>query len=81
MTCFGTERGSLEPLLGIWSPQALGRLAENVAAGKCGSAMTVEELDGKVLVPNDEGWVFGVEGVEDWDAAMRVLRMEGEAGY
>ena len=79
MTCFGTERGSLEPLLGIWSPQALGRLAENVAAGKCGPGMTVEELDGKVVVPNDEGWVFGVEGVEDWDAAMRVLRMEGEA--
>ena len=41
--------------------------------------MTVEELDGKVVTPLDEGWVFGVEGVEDWDAAMRVLRMEGEA--
>ena len=42
--------------------------------------MTVEELDGKVVTPLDEGWVFGVEGVEDWDAAMKVLRMEGEAG-
>lgn len=41
VTCFGNEQGFLKPLLAIWSPQALGRLAENVAAGKCGPSMTV----------------------------------------
>lgn len=41
VTCFGNGRGFLEPLLVVWSPQALGRLVENVAAGKCGPGMTV----------------------------------------
>lgn len=41
VTCIGNEQGFLKPLLAIWSPQALGRLAENVAAGKCGPSMTV----------------------------------------
>ena len=40
-----------DPLLAVWSPHALGRLLENVAAGKCGPGTTVEELDGKILTP------------------------------
>lgn len=79
VTCFGNEHGLLEPLLGIWSPLALGRLAENVAAGKCGPGMTVEELDGKVLIPRDGNWIFGADTMDDWDAAMRVRRLEEEA--
>ena len=41
VTCFGNPQGLVEPFLAIWSPQALGRLAENVAAGKGGPGMTV----------------------------------------
>ena len=74
VTCFGNQHGFVEPLLGIWSPQALGRLVENVAAGKCGPSMTVEELDGKILTPYDENWVFGANSPKDWDTAMRVAR-------
>lgn len=43
--------GGAEWEVAVWSPHALGRLAENVAAGKCGPGMTIEELDGKILVP------------------------------
>ena len=76
VTCFNNEEACLEPLLGIWSPQALGRLAENVAAGKCGPSMTVEELDGKVLTPHNENWIFGANTTEDWDAAMKIAKLE-----
>lgn len=75
VTCFGNEQGLLEPLLAIWSPRALGRLAENVAAGKCGPSMTVEELDGKILTPHDENWIFGANTTEDWDAAMSIAKL------
>ena len=74
VTCFSNRQGTLEPLLAVWSPQALGRLTENVAAGKCGPGMTVEELDGKILIPHDENWVFGANTAEDWDVAMRTAR-------
>ena len=79
VTCFGNQHGLAEPLLAIWSPQALGRLAENVAAGKCGPNMTVEELDGKILTPHDENWIFGANTSEDWDVAMRTARLEANA--
>ena len=69
----------MDPLLAIWSPQALGRLAENVAAEKCGLSMTVEELDGKILAPRDERWTFGVYTLEDWDVAMRTARLGVDA--
>ena len=69
----------MDPLLAVWSPLALGRLAENVAAGKCGLGMTVEELDGKILAPRDEKWVFGVATPEDWQVAMRTARLGADA--
>ena len=75
VTCFASHQGFVEPLLAIWSPQALGRLLENVAAGKCGPSMTVEELDGKILTPHDENWTFGANTPEDWDLAMRAARL------
>lgn len=79
VTCFGNPHGFVDPLLAVWSPQALGRLAENVAAGKCGLGMTVEELDGKILAPRDENWTFGVTTPEDWHVAMRTARLGADA--
>lgn len=78
VTCFGNRDGAAEPLLAVWSPQALGRLAENVAAGKCGPGMTAEELDAKILAPGDESWVFGADTPEDWHVAMRTARLAAE---
>lgn len=89
VTCFRASNGHrdsdgsgsasatvMDPLLAIWSPRALGRLLENVAAGKCGPGMTVEELDGKILTPPGgegglEGGTFGAHTLEDWEVAMR----------
>lgn len=75
VTCFGSHKGFVDPLLAIWSPHALGRLVENVAAGKCGPSMTVEELDGKILTPLKESWTFGANTPEDWDVAMSAARL------
>ena len=79
VTCFGNQDGFVDPLLAVWSPHALGRLLENVAAGKCGPSMTVEELDGKILTPRDGSETFGAETPEDWDVAMRTARLGVEA--
>ena len=83
VTCFraGNNGSVVDPLLAIWSPHALGRLLENVAAGKCGPGMTVEELDGKILTPPHEGRgdcgaTFGAHTPEDWEVAMRTARRE-----
>ena len=81
VTCFRASNGSgssavVDPLLAIWSPHALGRLLENVAAGKCGPGMTIEELDGKILTPHDGNRsTFGAHTPEDWDVAMRTARV------
>ncbi|RYP57938.1 hypothetical protein DL770_010543 [Monosporascus sp. CRB-9-2] len=75
VTCFRNSEGFCEPLLGIWSPAALERLAENVARGKSGPAATVRELKGTLLsVPEGcDAWLVDVNRQADWEAALEKL--------
>ncbi|RYP05130.1 hypothetical protein DL764_004015 [Monosporascus ibericus] len=75
VTCFLNSEGFCEPLLGIWSPAALERLAENVARGKSGPAATVREVKGTMLtVPEGcEAWLVDVNRQADWEAALEKL--------
>lgn len=49
ITCFGNSEGFAEPLIGIWSPEALTRLAANHAQGRSGPSLVVRQLQGKIL--------------------------------
>jgi molybdopterin-guanine dinucleotide biosynthesis protein A len=67
-TCFKNENGFNEPLLGIWSPQALERLKENVDNGRLGPSYTLKVLDSKRIVPTYEDWLVNVNTKAEWDA-------------
>ena len=95
VTCFRASNGDgstapPDPRLAIWSPHPHRPRRENLAAGKCGPGMTVEELDGKILTPpppspshdgghGTRGATFGAHTPEDWEVAMRTAR-ERERG-
>ena len=53
VTCFRDQDGVCQPLLGIWSPESLSRLAEHSKKGVSGAASIVEDLSGNVLEPPD----------------------------
>ena len=75
VTCFRNSEGFCEPLIGIWSPKALGKLAENAARGKAGPSAVVKELGGKqVELSGDTGRALvDVNTKEEWDAALETL--------
>ncbi|KAI6378838.1 hypothetical protein MCOR31_000483 [Pyricularia oryzae] len=49
LTCFRNDKGFIEPLLAIWSPEALRRLEHNTANGKSSPSAVVRQLSGLVL--------------------------------
>ncbi|KAH7018596.1 MobA-like NTP transferase domain-containing protein [Microdochium trichocladiopsis] len=68
VTYFRNSAYFSEPLISIWSPQALERLARNVEAGMGGPSRTIKELGGTMLdVPTGEDWLYNVNRKEDWD--------------
>lgn len=79
VTCFRNSEGFCEPLIGIWSPEALGRLAENAARGRAGPSAVVKGLGGKQITLPDalEGSLVDVNTKEEWDAALEVLNSSG----
>jgi molybdopterin-guanine dinucleotide biosynthesis protein A len=75
VTCFKNGDGFSEPLLGIWSPQALRSLKDNVAIGRLGPSNTLKRLDGNLIVPANEEWLVNVNTKQEWQAAK--ARMQG----
>jgi molybdopterin-guanine dinucleotide biosynthesis protein A len=73
-TCFRNEEGFSEPLLGIWSPQSLKVLEENVGKGRRGPNFTLKSLNGKLLVPVQEEWLTNVNTKQEWEAAKRRIQ-------
>ncbi|TLS23622.1 uncharacterized protein PpBr36_06399 [Pyricularia pennisetigena] len=51
VTCFRNDEGFIEPLLAIWSPDALRRLEDNTANGNSSPSAVVRQLGGLVLAP------------------------------
>ena len=74
VTCFGNVQGIAETLLGIWRPEALGRLKVNVAKGMLSPNKVVRELKGRIVLTKHQKWIMGANTPEDWDAAIEVAR-------
>lgn len=70
VTCYGNAQGYPEPMLGVWSGEALRQLKENVTRGSFGPSRVVRSMGGRILTPLDEKWIFGVNTPETWEAAM-----------
>ncbi|KAH7265566.1 MobA-like NTP transferase domain-containing protein [Fusarium redolens] len=77
VTCFRNSEGFCEPLLGIWSPEAISQLKENCKAGKLSPSKAVRELDGHTYLPeNSEALLRNVNIKSEWDDALKSLRDE-----
>ena len=74
VTCFVNSKGFYEPLLGVWSPQALQRLRQNVHNGRLGPSRTISDLvresKAKLVKPLDERWILGANTPEEWERCM-----------
>ncbi|KAL7944131.1 bifunctional molybdenum cofactor biosynthesis protein [Trichoderma barbatum] len=71
-TCFSNAKGFHEPLIGIWNPEALACLAENVSNGVNGPTSTLKELRCLTISPPAccEHWLFNVNTMTDWNHAL-----------
>ena len=78
VTCFQNRDGFCEPLVGIWSPRALGALAERVGRGaRVGPCRVVRDLGGRqIQVGHSDGGrevLAGVNTKEEWEGALKLL--------
>ncbi|KKZ67897.1 hypothetical protein EMCG_06426 [[Emmonsia] crescens] len=79
LTCYHNAHGHYEPLLAIWTPEALRMLDGNVKQGRTGPRFVIEELRSKgpgalrVLVPQEELWLFNANTIEEWREAVRLF--------
>jgi molybdopterin-guanine dinucleotide biosynthesis protein A len=74
VTCFVNKDGFSEPLLAIWSSQALQALSENVLAGRAGPNYTIKRLGAKLISPSEDEWIFNTNTPEEWEDAKRRIR-------
>lgn len=79
VTCYRNGKGFCEPLVGIWSPEALARLAEKAKGGKVGPSFVVRELGGKQigLPAGAERPLADVNTKEEWEEALMLLDATG----
>lgn len=75
VTCFTNAEGFNEPLLAIWTTDALHTLQENVEQGILGPSAVVKRLRGRTLRPEHEQWLFNINNWEEWQQAMDMKRM------
>lgn len=73
VTCFSNDEGFCEPLLGIWSPDALQMLEEHVRNGILGPSSVVRRLQGKTIRPRERRWLFNTNTPAEWKRAMELL--------
>lgn len=77
VTCFVNQHGWSEPLIGIWSPVALQKLENNVRQGNKGPGRAIKELHGRLVKPEVEWWIKGVNTADEWTDVLRLLQ-DGE---
>ncbi|RFN43315.1 bifunctional molybdenum cofactor biosynthesis protein [Fusarium flagelliforme] len=75
VTCFKNLEGFCEPLLGIWSPEAIRHLKRNCEKGKLSPSKAVKELNGLVILPDGDVDVVlkNVNTKEEWESALQLL--------
>ncbi|KAF5667670.1 Heterokaryon incompatibility protein [Fusarium denticulatum] len=77
VTCFENQEGFCEPLLGVWSPEAISHLKENCKTGKLSPSKVVRELGGYMHLPeHSEALLRNVNIRSEWEDALRSLRDE-----
>lgn len=83
LTCFVNAEGITEPMIAIWSPEALHSLAEEVTKGYSGLNRVVSILGGKKVRPLRETWIKGCNSREEWEEILRGLqeRDQGTGSY
>lgn len=66
--CFKSSEGFCEPLLGLWSPEALRTLTQRVTERRLSPSAVVKEVGGHMLeVPQGfDCWVANVNTAEEW---------------
>jgi molybdopterin-guanine dinucleotide biosynthesis protein A len=81
ITCFVNKDGFSEPLLAIWSSQALQSLVDNVESGRSGPNYTVKHLKGKLIRPTEDDWILNTNTPEEWEVAKsRIKKDQSIAG-
>lgn len=81
VTCFVNTNGFSEPLLAMWSPNALQHLQENVHDGRSGPSFTIKQLKGKLISPTEDDWILNTNTKEEWDIAkIRIKRTQCMGG-
>ena len=75
VTCFLNLEGFCEPLLGIWSPEALNRLEENVKRGRSGPKSVVRDLGGTQIKAHAsfDRSIWNVNTKTEWDSVLAIL--------
>ena len=75
VTCFQNLDGFCEPLLGIWSPEAIRHLKRNCDKGKLSPSKAVKELGGLVIIPEGDADVVlrNVNTKEEWENSLKSM--------
>lgn len=74
LTCFENKDGWAEPLLAIWSPEALDLLRDNVSKGITGPQRVVRSLQGKRIQPCDQRSLLNTNTPSEWRKALDMAR-------
>lgn len=77
VTCFQNDDGFCEPLVGIWSPDALHKLQANVRNGRGSPSAVVRDLGGLQIRCPEYGrrWLMNVNTEGEWEEALRQLAL------
>ncbi|KEF61165.1 uncharacterized protein A1O9_02730 [Exophiala aquamarina CBS 119918] len=80
LACYRNCRGFVEPLLAIWSPEALEQLQGNAMQGKYGPRFVTEQVNAQTILPAQNRWLFNANTTEEWREALRLLMPSSSNG-
>ena len=72
VTCFQNTDGSCEPLLGVWTPEAMHVLDQNVRRGIRGPKSVIRQCSGKTIRPRDDRCLFNMNTPADLDTVLKL---------
>lgn len=78
VTCFENGQQSEEPLVAIWSPDALAHLTKDVIKDKASLSHLMERLRGSKVSPKYDHSFFNTNTREEWDNALLLLMAMGD---
>ncbi|RGP72901.1 bifunctional molybdenum cofactor biosynthesis [Fusarium longipes] len=75
VTCFCNNEGVCQPLLGIWSPEAIRQLKENCGKGNYSPSQAFKDLDGLLHLPTGdvEALLYNANTKLEWEGALEKL--------